>query len=266
MKHHPSALEKFPSILHAEREEYTDPGYRWDNLCRQPAGTLVIQRTVRGGAVLECPRGVRGVGEGQVMVFAYGEPTVYRIGPEALRPYALEYLVLAPQGGMDALVAQTRDDFGDVLRMDPRGPAARIMAEIVDQFGAGRRRDQLELAELAYRLILALYREQISGTLGSDPAAYLRHLLQNQFRSPRNIKEWTHDLPMTREHLTRVFHARYGETPGAFLRRLRLEHARLLARTSTMTLAEIAAACGFSGARTLRRAYRERFGRELTST
>jgi len=33
-----------------------------------------------------------------------------------------------------------------------------------------------------------------------------------------------------------------------------------------MTLAEIAAACGFSGARTLRRAYRERFGRELTST
>jgi transcriptional regulator GlxA family with amidase domain len=44
------------------------------------------------------------------------------------------------------------------------------------------------------------------------------------------------------------------------LRRLRLEHARLLARTSTMPVEDLAPACGFASVQTFRRAYRLHFG------
>jgi AraC family transcriptional regulator len=80
------------------------------------------------------------------------------------------------------------------------------------------------------------------------------------------MKEWIQDLPLSREHVTRVFRERYGESPAAFLRRLRLDHARLMAQTSsTMSAEDIAAASGFSGAQTLRRAFRQRFNHPLGS-
>jgi AraC-like DNA-binding protein len=259
------SLSHFPVILHAERETQHRDDYVWDNRARAPAGTIVVQRTIRGVGLLEAAGGVREVGPGRAMIFAYGEPSLYRIGPPGMRPYELAYLVLAPRGGIGDLFAQIRADFGDIIRMEARGEAARLLDSVVRSFSAAEARDQLELAGRAYRLAIALYREQVSGTQGSDPVAYLHHLLHSQFRSPRNIKELTHDLPMTREHLTRSFHQRYGETPAALLRRLRLEHARLLAATSRMSAEEIAAGSGFSCARTLRRAYRAAYGMPLRS-
>jgi AraC-like DNA-binding protein len=206
------------------------------------------------------------VGPGEAFVFRYGESTEYRIGPRSTWPYVLEYVVLGQQGGIGELLDQLRAGFGDVVRMEDKGEAARILHSLVLSFENGTNWDHLELAGLAYRLVIALYREQITGSLGNDPVAYLQHQLQNQFRSHKSMKEWIQDLPLSREHVTRVFRERYGESPAAFLRNMRLDHARLLAQTSsTMSAEDIAAASGFAGAQTLRRAFRKRFGRSLGS-
>jgi transcriptional regulator GlxA family with amidase domain len=56
-------------------------------------------------------------------------------------------------------------------------------------------------------------------------------------------------------HLTRLFREQVGEPPGQFVRHVRLEiAARMLASTS-LPLPQIARACGFSSAETLRQAF-----------
>jgi AraC-like DNA-binding protein/mannose-6-phosphate isomerase-like protein (cupin superfamily) len=53
---------------------------------------------------------------------------------------------------------------------------------------------------------------------------------------------------MGREHLIRVFASEMGVTPGRYLRRLRIEKAANLIRTTRMPLKHIAKECGFSSA------------------
>ena len=85
-------------------------------------------------------------------------------------------------------------------------------------------------------------------------------MLETQFRSPRNLKEWADDIGISREHFTREFHKRYEETPATFLRRLRLDHARILLRNPSLTLPDVAKASGFASAHTFYRAYKLYFG------
>jgi len=260
-----SESHRLPLIVHGERETQREESYYWDNSRRTPAGTIVIQRTLRGAAWLhDAAGGTRHeVPAGRAMLFVHGERTVYGIGAPHQRPYELEYVCLLPAAGIGELLAQIRADFGSVIAMEEGLEAARILREIVAAFGGGRSRDRLELAELAYRLMLAIYREQLAGSRGNDPVGYGRHLIENRFRSPTSLKEVIAAVGMSREHFTRVFTERYGESPGGYLRRLRLEHARLLARTSTMPVEDLAPACGFASAQTFRRAYQRQFGRTI---
>lgn len=260
-----SSLARFPTVVHAEEEGQKDSGYYWENRERVPTGTIVVQRTLAGCAILEGPHGRQRVRTDQAMLFAYGERTSYRIAEPETRPYQLAYVVLGPQGGIGDLVRQIRQDFGDVIQMAGTGDAAQHLMRLVGYFKNKDKPDLLMLAEVAYLFLIAIYREQVSGTQGNDPVAYLRHLLQSQFRKQGNIKEWIQDLPVSREHLTRIFHERYGETPAAQLRRLRLEYARLLAQSSRMKAEEIARSSGFVSPQTLRRAFRREFGESLGS-
>ncbi|MFO7726335.1 MAG: AraC family transcriptional regulator [Oceanipulchritudo sp.] len=253
----------FATVHHAEYECIRRMSYCWANAGRAPAGTLVIQRTLRGEGILEDAEGTHPVPPDRAMIFVYGEATTYRINTAIGQPYEIHYTVLDPRGGIGELTARLRQDFGNVLSMQAHGEAAGILETLVGQFRESRTHDSPNLAERAYRLLIALYREQVLGTVGRDPVAYLRHTLHSQFRTPRNIKEWTHSMAMSREHLSRLFRKRYGEPPAAYLRRLRLDQAHILARNRIMPASDIARACGFTNPQTLRRAYRQHYGKPL---
>lgn len=61
-------------------------------------------------------------------------------------------------------------------------------------------------------------------------------------------------------HLTRLFADNVGEPPAAAVRRIRLETAARLLGTTDLPLSQLAHACGFSSAETLRQAFVVRFG------
>lgn len=67
----------------------------------------------------------------------------------------------------------------------------------------------------------------------------------------------------TPRSLTRLFRRELGCAPAAALMRLRLERARVLAADTPMTLAAIAADCGFADAAHLARRARQAFGSPL---
>jgi AraC-like DNA-binding protein len=255
-----SVLTGLPWITVGGREPTVAPRYHWHNRQRTPRGTFVIQRTLHGAAVLRRQQRDHCVPQGKAMIFCYGEPTEYFDDPAAGQPYGDEFIAIRPEGGVAELIGQIRSDFGDVIDMTTDGDAARLQHEIILMLTTGPRPGQVDMAEWIYRWLLAIFREQISGQLNADPIAYLRFILQTQFRSQRTLKEFMAVLPVSREHASRVFMRRYGQSPARYLLHMRLQHARTLLRTTSLTDEKIADASGFIHVNSFRRAFQRCYG------
>ncbi|MEE2031965.1 GlxA family transcriptional regulator [Rhodococcus chondri] len=65
---------------------------------------------------------------------------------------------------------------------------------------------------------------------------------------------------VSERHLTRLFSAQVGVTPGRFVRRARTEAAPQLLTSTVLPVEAVAARCGFGSAETLRQAFQSRFG------
>jgi transcriptional regulator GlxA family with amidase domain len=65
---------------------------------------------------------------------------------------------------------------------------------------------------------------------------------------------------VTPRHLTRLFLAHAGRSPGRYVRRARTEAAAHLVATTVLPLPAVAARCGFGSAETLRQAFVQRYG------
>jgi AraC-like DNA-binding protein len=252
--------DPFATVDGAAEEVHADARYRWDNGVRGDADRLVIQRTLAGEAFLRDAAGEHRVPAGRAMLFTHREPSVYGYPPGATAPYRHRYLSLTPSG-LRPLFDRIRRDFGPVVSMPPESEVAALFDELYDGSRRHRLRDRYHESELIYRLLIALYREQVAGTRTSDPIEFGYHYLRKRFRTPVNLKGVAAQCGVSREHFIRRFGARFGESPGALLRRLRLEHARAMLRATELGLAEVARASGFVSANTLCRAYRARFGR-----
>ena len=98
--------------------------------------------------------------------------------------------------------------------------------------------------------------------LGVRSDALLRALaaMEAQLEQPCTPQELAAAAGVSTRQLERLFRSELGRTPGAHYLLLRLERARQLARQTDLSLAEIAAACGFSSTSHFSRSYRNSFG------
>jgi AraC-like DNA-binding protein len=249
------------AVVHAAAEErQSDEAYRWNNATRGDPDRLVIQRTLAGAAFFRDAAGERSVPTGWAMLFTHREPSVYGYPPGAIEAYRHRFLAFSPTG-VRALFDRIRADFGSVVRLPEESEVAALFDELFE--GVRRRTlcDRFHESELLYRLLIALYREQVSESRERDPVEFGHHFLRSHFRSPINLKTVAAKCGITREHFIREFRVRHRESPGAMLRRLRLEHARTMLAATELGLAEVARACGFASANSFGRAYRARYGR-----
>lgn len=244
------------ALVDGGAEELRTSDYQWDNARRSEANRMIVQRTLAGAACFEDARGRRLVPPGWAMVFTHREASRYGLPPEATEPYRLRYLSFSPGTSVVGVFQQLREDFGSVLRMAPDGEAVALFEEIFRRMQGGSFLDRYHETELIYRMLVALYREQVHGTRDEDPIEFGSHVLRARFRGPINLKTVARQCGVTREHFIRAFRERYRETPGAMLRRLRLEHARTMLLATELPIAKVAAASGFASATTFCRAFR----------
>lgn len=254
-----SVPDPFPVVNVGAEEIQLSAAYRFENADREGRTALVIQRTQSGAAWFRDPQGRRLVPPGHAMLFTHEEPSAYGYPPEATEPYRLRFISFSPTGTRP-LFDRLRADFGPIVRMPDAAEATALFDEIIQRYRQRQFRDRLHEAELLYRLLIALYREQVQGTRTSDPIEFGHHYVRNHFRSPVNLKGVAQKCGVSREHFIREFSARYRESPGVMLRRLRLEHAQAMLRTTDLGVQDIALASGFTSSNTFCRAYRGKFG------
>ncbi|HXV91990.1 MAG TPA: AraC family transcriptional regulator [Pseudonocardia sp.] len=82
------------------------------------------------------------------------------------------------------------------------------------------------------------------------PAAFhvrrARDLIDRHFAEPLDLDAMARAAGFSRYHFARAFRAAYGETPGAYLTRRRIERAQDLLRSANLTVTEICHLVGFS--------------------
>lgn len=254
-----SESDDFPIVHVSAEERRTHPDYTFDNADREARYAHVIQRTLEGEAYFRDTSGIHRVPAGQAMLFTHDEHTGYGYPPDATEPYRLRFLTFSGVWLHD-LFTRLRADFGSVISMPDNSEATVLFNETCVHFKERTFRDRLHQSELLYRLLLALYREQVQDTRTRDPIEFGYHYVQNHFRSPVNLKEVAQKCGISREHFIREFSSRYPESPGHMLRRLRLQHARAMLDTTRLSVQDIALASGFTSSNTFCRAYRLKHG------
>jgi transcriptional regulator GlxA family with amidase domain len=90
--------------------------------------------------------------------------------------------------------------------------------------------------------------------------AELRRWIAMHLTEDLSVAALARRIAVTPRHLARVFHADVGITPGEFVDRMRVEHARRLLERTDLTTERVAAESGLGSVETLHRVFRARLG------
>lgn len=83
----------------------------------------------------------------------------------------------------------------------------------------------------------------------------VREMLYDQFEGGLSLSRIADDVGVHPAHLSRAFRRHFGQTPGSYLRRIRVDAAADLLRRSSLSIAEIALRTGFSDQSHLTRSF-----------
>jgi transcriptional regulator GlxA family with amidase domain len=117
---------------------------------------------------------------------------------------------------------------------------------------------------IARHLVLFLRRpgnqSQFSATLAAqqperEPLREVQRQVLESVTAEHSVEAMAARAHMSPRHFARAFRAETGITPARYVERVRLEAARRRLEETTQPIAAVAAACGFSSAETMRRAF-----------
>lgn len=100
-------------------------------------------------------------------------------------------------------------------------------------------------------------RETRTGKLSAAQEKLVRDYIEENFDRDVGLTELAGVVKLSRFHFARAFKATTGLPPHQFVLRRRVERAKELLQTSTMTVADVAGASGFNGSTQFIRSFRE---------
>lgn len=234
--------------------------YWHSNQNRKPAGVVVFQLTTGGELLYRKGDDETIVPAGHALLHAYDEPTGYGMPPNATENYRSGYVALYGEGlrqHWDAL----RQVQGDVLKVAGNQEILSALHQLND---AARPRTPVaptRVGSLVYGFVMTLFRHVHA--LQADrmhPVDRAINAIVNSTAYDLSTKEFAATHGVSREHLSRVFHERTGQTPSAYIAKARLDRAVWLLQNTHLTIAAIARQSGYASTHTLARQVRTATG------
>lgn len=250
-------LAAMPRVFQIARARVADRAYVHRPRARA-GGSLAVVQVTRSGCGWWWPDGGGGprpLPPGHALVFRTGHHGLgygWRDGA----PWDFVYAELAGDAAL-AVVDEVVAVRGHGLDLGGDG-LLRLLAPFADRPGLNQAVwDATASARVAGEILAMLAPGPASGedALVERAAAWMGARLEADI----GIGDVARAVGTGREHLTRLFRARIGEPPAAWLRRRRLEQAALLLRSGDLPVVEVAARCGFRSASHFIKAYRARF-------
>lgn len=183
-------------------------------------------------------------------------------GAVLTKPGAVDHSNAYGPAGARCLLIETRD--GDRFRA-PGIHGSGVVPRLARRIHAELRADQvsrLVLEGLLIELGAATERSQ-DAVRAVGRKAWLndvREQLESEFRSPPSLGALARARGVHPAYLCQAFRSAFGMSAGQFVRRVRFEWARDALRVGSASMADVAAAAGFSDQAHLSRDFRKRAG------
>ncbi|MEO0588210.1 MAG: AraC family transcriptional regulator, partial [Planctomycetota bacterium] len=214
--------------------------YFFDNSDRMPAGLWFVQTTLTGHVQTHHRGTTHPVPAGSLLLFRYGEPTTYGSPDPLPTDYHNRWIALRG-AGLDEHFQQLREAAGPVLNPGLEHPLHRDLADLQRLAEPGRATPATQLAARTHAFVMAMI-DFVDSTRHRRQSAVERavdHLLHHALE-PLDTQTIALRFGVSREHLSRFFRERTGQTPARYLDRRRVDHALALLRATDLPLNDIA--------------------------
>lgn len=235
----------------------SSPRYAWNNATRGKDEFVIIQGTLEGEGCFEF-RGRRWpLKPGEAFIAIVPEASEYYYPKQAQEPWKFAWINVYGTLGV-SIFRQFREQFGPVVPLPRRSAAGMQFLRLAELANAGKLPDPHKTSAECYAFLMEWWHQLTEPMMQlGDPVQVAMSLCAARFREPLGVKEMAAQTGLSREHFTRVFAERTGQSPAGYLRELRVNAAREMLRGQDAPLKEVALRCGFSSVRALKRALEE---------
>jgi AraC-like DNA-binding protein len=224
------------------REVQASPRYHFNNAGRGDDPFVILQYTEKGEGRMEFEGVVRPVPRHHAFVALVPERSRYFYPEEGREPWVLSWINFYGELGL-RLWRELRDQAGPVIALSPT--AIRLLHGLITRTSGRGWTDPYETSKAAYIFYLETLRH-LPKRGPAQPFHDVIHYFRAHYQKAIRMKEVADQAGMSREHFTRLFTAQMQEPPAAFLRRIRLEAAARLLRTTDLPRTEIAFRSGWA--------------------
>ncbi len=153
---------------------------------------------------------------------------------------------------------------GPVNEFSESGRTLETVLEIFKKAFAGQIETPYLSSSLAYQLAMSLVTDLMpENSARGDVPEFMRKINEYCKDNPDkdlDVGELARISGYSRYHFTRLFTAKRGISPGAFIREIRLNRAVKLLQTGKLPIKEISSTCGFEDTSYFCKAFRKSFG------
>ena len=248
-----------PRLLVLEQERYVSSGYRHEGRYRQSESHCLFKYTLGGEGCFRDAAGEHRVPAGSGFLCEVCDPeTAYYYPPGAHAPWDFFYVCFDGPTAT-AMVHEL------TARCGPVFPLARE-SEIIEQLFAWRHLAGLtvhippaEGAALVMELLTTLLAVHDSGQLDAGNQMVLRaqEIVRKRLQQELNATQLAELLGISREHLTRLFHAQLGQTPYRYILGEKIRLACRLLKDTDLSIKEICYRTGCASPALFTRRFKE---------
>ena len=136
-----------------------------------------------------------------------------------------------------------------------------IYTELVNLANSDKKAAEILIMELLYRLNAEVCRQNYAKNKPAEtPCSKVLNYIKNNLEQEITLESLAAMVHLDRNYLVRLFKEAYGQTPINTLIDMRMERACDLITNTSMSIAQIAIACGYSSPSYFTAEYKKRFG------
>ncbi len=220
----------------------------------------MVQRTLSGTGFIEEGGVLQAVRQSEAMLFRHGDNSRYGYPKDGNEAYALEFIVM--YGGSCIQIYETiKARTGAVISIPEGSEADRLFSECLLRCQKRSFHDIYHETTLAYALLIALARQAEAQPWQRDPLSFAEEYMNAHYQQPIAVEDVARVAGLSREHFSRSYKLRYGQSPGQALLSKRMENARRMLTSSFARVEHVAQHCGYRDSDAFIRAFRRCFGK-----
>ena len=201
------------------------------------------------------------VGPGQAMILHIPHANRYWHPPN-WTPWEFIYITMHGQEIL-RIWRQIEKQAGHLVDLKDDAPVVKEAARIHRDVVNGALNSAFLVSARAYQFSMLAAQTLLSSSKAITPSSPVRkaaHYCQEHYSDPVSVQEMAQIAGYSRYHFSRLFKSSEGISPGEYLNHLRIKKAAELLQTTSLSVKEIANACGFHDLNYFCRTFRKALG------